>query len=190
MNSPISLLPNGSSQLEKQLSHTFSYISDIPVPIHLLWSAAHCPESLLPWLAWSLSVQEWDDEWSEQSKRNAILNGIHIHKYKGTISAIRRVMRAVGFGEVDIIENQSLKTWNGELNFDGSETFEHEEMHWAEYKIVLHQPITIDESKQVRRILNENAPARCHLVAFNFTRAGHRWNGEINFDGNFTFGEV
>ena len=90
----------------------------------------------------------------------------------------------------EIIENQSLKTWNGELNFDGSETFEHEEMHWAEYKIVLHQPITIEESKQVRRILNENAPARCHLVAFNFTRAGHRWNGEINFDGNFTFGEV
>lgn len=190
MNSSISLLPNGSSQLEKQLSHTFSCIRDIPVPIHLLWSAAHCPESLLPWLAWSLSVEEWDDEWSEQSKRNAILNSIHIHKYKGTISAIRRVMRAVGFGEVDIIENQSLKTWNGELNFDGSETFDHEEMHWAEYKISLKQPITVTEAEQVKRILADNVPARCHLLAFKFDQAGHRWNGEINFDGNFTFGEV
>ena len=184
------LLPIGSSKLEKQLSNTFSAISEIPVPIRLLWSAENCPINLLPWLAWSLSVDEWDDEWSEESKRQAILNSINIHKHKGTISAIRRVMQSVGYGEVDIIENQSLKTWNGELNFDGSETFEHEEMHWAEYKIVLHQPITIEESKQVRRILNENAPARCHLIAFNFTRAGHRWNGEINFDGNFTFGEV
>ena len=185
-----SLLPSGSSTLEKQLSHTFAAIADIPVPIRLLWSAEHCPEALLPWLAWSLSVSEWDDDWSEENKRNAILNSIHIHQHKGTVAAIRRVMAAVGYGDVDIIENRSLKTWNGELCFDGETLFEHEPMHWAEYKIRLYQPITIFEAAQVKRLLADNAPARCHLLAFNFTRAGHRWNGEIQFDGNFTFGEV
>ena len=50
------LLPIGSSKLEKQLSNTFSAIAEIPVPIRLLWSAENCPINLLPWLAWSLSV--------------------------------------------------------------------------------------------------------------------------------------
>ena len=67
------------------------------------------PYQPLTMLAWSLSVDEWDDEWSEESKRQAILNSIHIHKHKGTISAIRRVMKSVGYGEVDIIETNHLK---------------------------------------------------------------------------------
>lgn len=86
-----SLLPIGSTRLERKLSLTFASISDIPVPIHLTWQAKHCPASLLPWLAWSLSVDEWDDEWSEDQKRNSITDSINIHKIKGTVASIRRV---------------------------------------------------------------------------------------------------
>lgn len=185
------LLPqHATAPLEKRLSLTFADISNIPVPINLLWSAKHCPVKLLPWLAWSLSVDEWDEEWGEDLKRQTILNAAYIHRHKGTIAAIRRVMRTAGFGEVKIIENQNLRTWDGSLTFDGLELYDNDNMHWAQYKIMLQTPITVQEAAQVRRLLNENAPARCHLLAFVFEQASHRWNGEISFDGNYTFGEV
>lgn len=185
-----SLLPSNSSPLEKKLSQTFADISEIPVPINLLWSAERCPKALLPWLAWSVSVDEWDEEWGEEQQRQTILNSIYIHQHKGTIGAIRRVMRTAGFGEVTIIELQNLRTWDGSLTFDGLEQFDNDEMHWAQYKIILQNPITIDEAEQVKRLLAENAPARCHLLSFKFEQASHRWNGEITFDGTYTFGEV
>ncbi|ENH2777245.1 phage tail protein I, partial [Escherichia coli] len=31
-----------------------------------------CPVGLLPWLAWEMSVDTWNDTWSEEKKRAAI----------------------------------------------------------------------------------------------------------------------
>ncbi len=179
-----------ASRLEEALSLTFAENLNIPIDIHTSWQAVHCPEHLLPYLAWSLSVDDWDDNWSADSKRAVINESIFVHQQKGTLASIRRVMQAAGFGDIDIIENQSLKTWNGELTFEGLETFDHEEMHWAEYKIRLKSPITRDEAERIRRILKNTAPARCHLVSFKFDEVAFRWDGEITFDGNYTFGEV
>ena len=55
-----------------------------------------CPEALLPWLAWALSVDDWDSLWPESIKRNLIAESISIHRIKGTVSAIRRVLRVLG----------------------------------------------------------------------------------------------
>ena len=32
----------------------------------------NCPADVLPWLGWALSVDDWDQDWSEQQKRSAI----------------------------------------------------------------------------------------------------------------------
>lgn len=149
--------------------------------------------AMLPLLAEKWSVTG-DDGWllaeTEDAKRNLIKRAVEIHRYKGTPWAIREIFRQLGFGDIDIIENQSLKTWDGELTFEGLETFEHEDMHWAEYKIRLKSPITHDEAERIRRILKNTAPARCHLVSFEFDEVAFRWDGDITFDGNYTFGEV
>lgn len=184
------LLPNNSTKLEKRLSTLFADLSALPVPIDALWSAENCPANMLAYLAWAVAVDEWDEEWSDERKRAVILDSIVVHKHKGTLSAIRRVMRNAGFGEVDIIESATVKSYNGELTFDGSETFDNQSLHWAEYQIILHTPITVAESQQVRRLLAEYAPARSHLRSFKFEQASHRYNGEITFDGGYTFGEV
>ncbi|PJG82128.1 phage tail protein I [Caviibacterium pharyngocola] len=184
----ITLLPHGSTKLEKALSQTFSAISNIPVPINLLWSAKDCPKSLLPWLAWSVSVDEWSNEWSEEAQRNAILNAIYIHRYKGTRAAIRRVMAASGYGDIVIIENQGLTYYNGTTRYDAQHIYDNAVMHWAQYKIKLNRPISIEQAAQIKRILAENAPIRAHLVGFMFQQASNLYNNKIRYNGEFSHG--
>ncbi|EKQ5242665.1 phage tail protein I [Escherichia coli] len=57
-----------------------------------------CPANLLPWLAWSFSVDRWDDKWPEATKRAVIRDAYFIHCHKGTIGAIRRVVEPLGYG--------------------------------------------------------------------------------------------
>ncbi|MCS0905680.1 phage tail protein I, partial [Escherichia coli] len=51
-----SLLPPGSTPLERRLAQTCSGISDLQVPLRDLWNPATCPVSFLPYLAWAFSV--------------------------------------------------------------------------------------------------------------------------------------
>ena len=55
-----SLLPPGSTSLERRLAQTCSGISDLQVPLRDLWNPATCPVSFLPYLAWAFSVDRWD----------------------------------------------------------------------------------------------------------------------------------
>lgn len=48
-----SLLPPGSTPLERRLAQTCSGISDLQVPLRDLWNPATCPVSFLPYLAWA-----------------------------------------------------------------------------------------------------------------------------------------
>ncbi|MCV5639247.1 phage tail protein I, partial [Escherichia coli] len=62
-----------------------------------LWNPDTCPANLLPWLAWSFSVDRWDDKWPEATKRAVIRDAYFIHCHKGTIGAIRRVVEPLGY---------------------------------------------------------------------------------------------
>ena len=76
-------------------------------PAHILatlWNPHTCPLAFLPWLAWALSVDEWDAEWSEATKREVIAASLIIHLYKGTVGSIRRVLEVVGFPDAVITE--------------------------------------------------------------------------------------
>lgn len=184
----ISLLPIGSTPLERRLSHTFSAIAAIPVPINLLWQAEHCPKALLPWLAWSLSVDEWDDNWSDEQQRNSILNSIHIHKTKGTVAAIRRVLASAGYGEVEILENTAAILYNQANTYNGDYLHGATDTHWATYKVVLKRPISIEQSEQVKRLLANTAPVRCHLIGLSFEQANNLYNQQITYNGEYTYG--
>lgn len=172
-----SLLPIGSTRLERKLSLTFASISDIPVPIHLTWQAKHCPASLLPWLAWSLSVDEWDDEWSEDQKRNTILESVNIHRTKGTVASIRRVLASVGYGDITIQESNH-----------GNYLQEEVLNPWATYQITLKKPVSINQANQVRRMLLNTAPVRCLLTALNFEKISFLYNNKITYNGQYSHG--
>lgn len=188
MNNDISLLPPNSSRLEKKLSQTFADIRRIPVPINLIWSAQHCPPALLPWLAWSLSVDEWDDEWTEENKRQAILNSIFIHKHKGTVASIRRVLASAGYGDIEIVENLDLQRYDGSGKHNADHFYGDENLHWAMYRIYLKKPITIEQAEQVKTLLANTAPARCWLMGMNFEQALNLYNNHIIYDGTYSHG--
>lgn len=88
-----SLLPPNSTQYERDLEASMSRISDVPVPIHTLWNPQTCPETHLPWLAWTLSVEGWHDELTEQEKRDMIAQSADYHRRKGTKGAIVEIAR-------------------------------------------------------------------------------------------------
>lgn len=92
-----SLLPPGSSALERRLAQACSGISDLNVPLRDLWNPWKCPAKFLPYLAWAFSVDGWDESWSEQEKRTAVSESFWLHQRKGTIAAIRRVVEKMGY---------------------------------------------------------------------------------------------
>ncbi len=92
-----SLLPPGSSPLERRLAQTCSGISDLQVPLRDLWNPATCPVKFLPYLAWAFSVDRWDEGWAESVKRRVVQDAFYIHQHKGTTSAVRRVVEPFGF---------------------------------------------------------------------------------------------
>jgi len=95
------LLPLNQTRLEAALAHQMSWPS--PEVLRTLLDADRCPENLLPWLAWTVSVDQWREEWSEAVRRQAIRNAYFIHRHKGTIGAVRRVVEPLGY-LLDLVE--------------------------------------------------------------------------------------
>lgn len=92
-----SLLPPGSSALERRLAAACGDISALSVPIRQVWNPDTCPASFLPYLAWAFSVDRWDERWPESVKRQVIKDAFFIHRHKGTLSALRRVVEPFGY---------------------------------------------------------------------------------------------
>ncbi|WP_432239908.1 phage tail protein I [Herbaspirillum robiniae] len=97
MYNAVPTLPPNTTPLERALARACAVLAETPVPIRDLWSPDRCPVDLLPFLAWSFSVDRWDDEWSESVKRGTIKAARYIHQHKGTIAAIRGVVESLGY---------------------------------------------------------------------------------------------
>ncbi|HBS6676304.1 phage tail protein I [Klebsiella pneumoniae] len=92
-----SLLPPGSSALERRLAQACSGISDLNVPLRDLWNPWKCPAKFLPYLAWAFSVDRWEEAWTETAKRQAVSDAFWIHQRKGTVAAVKRVIEGLGY---------------------------------------------------------------------------------------------
>ncbi|HBR2742840.1 phage tail protein I [Klebsiella quasipneumoniae] len=92
-----SLLPPGSSALERRLAQACSGISDLNVPLRDLWNPWKCPAKFLPYLAWAFSVDRWEENWTETAKRQAVSDAFWIHQRKGTVAAVKRVIEGLGY---------------------------------------------------------------------------------------------
>nr|WP_318035828.1 phage tail protein I [Ralstonia pseudosolanacearum] len=72
-------------------------IERVPVPLRDLWNPATCPAELLPFLAWSFSVDRWNPAWPIATKRAVTAASYFVHRKKGTIGALRRAVEPLGF---------------------------------------------------------------------------------------------
>ncbi|MCP8893002.1 phage tail protein I [Sphingomonas faeni] len=86
-----SLLPPNATPFERALEAGGARIVDVATPADLD-DPMTCPVALLPWLAWGLSVDTWDADWSEQDKRAAVADSIALHRRKGTRTSVETVL--------------------------------------------------------------------------------------------------
>lgn len=92
-----SLLPPASTSLERALELLAQIRTDaIATPLRALWRAETCPEALLPWLAWALSIDNWDAAWPLQIRRARVGAAIAIQRIKGTAKSVEDVVRSFG----------------------------------------------------------------------------------------------
>jgi phage tail P2-like protein len=98
-----SLLPPNATPQETAIEAATARIAEVPVPNATLWTPATCPAALLPWLAWALSVDEWDGTWPEARQRAVIAASIGVHRRKGTRGAVVAALAAAEY-ETELVE--------------------------------------------------------------------------------------
>lgn len=183
-----SLLPPNTTPLERALEQTMATFEP-PSDIAKLWNAATCPVDFLPYLAWAVSVDEWDHTWSEERKRAVIAESRAVHQHKGTPSAIRRILIALGQPDAEIIERCDFIKYNGKAKHNGMNRHRGA-AGWATFRIVLKRAITIDQAIQIRRAIDGVKRNCVELVAIDFRKAYLRHNGQAKYNGTYTHGVV
>ncbi|WP_297120738.1 phage tail protein I [uncultured Enterobacter sp.] len=164
------LLPVGSSPLEVAAARGGADIEKTPVPLRRLWSADDCPAHLLPWLAWAFSVDRWDENWPEETKREVIRSSRFIHAHKGTIGAVRRVVEPLGY-LINVTEWWETSDPPGTFRLDIG---------------VLETGITEVMYYEMERLIADAKPASRHLIGLNIIQdvAGHLYTGALSYDGD------
>lgn len=97
------LLPSNTAHGLKDFERVAARLGDLPVEIQKLWNPAECPEHLLGWLAWTLSVDVWEQDWSVETKRAVLAESVKVHRIKGTKKAVETALEPIGF-DTDISE--------------------------------------------------------------------------------------
>ncbi|MGC8384309.1 phage tail protein I [Pseudomonas aeruginosa] len=88
------LLPPNRSSLERSL---VMYCLPNCRCRFVSFTIRHAGEAaLLPYLAWTRSVDRWDPDWSDEAKRNAVATSFVLHQRKGTPTALRQVVEPIG----------------------------------------------------------------------------------------------
>ncbi|NRN27122.1 phage tail protein I [Photorhabdus heterorhabditis] len=145
------LLPVGSSLLEVAAAEALASLSNVPVPLRDLWSPERCPVKLLPYLAWAWSVDRWDMDWPENTKRESIKASMFIHKHKGTIGAIRRIVEPFGY-LIRVIEWWQTNDVPGTFRLDIG---------------VMETGLTETTYQELERLIFDAKPASRHLVGMS-----------------------
>lgn len=182
-----SLLPSNSTPVERAIESATD--RPVPTPIRDLWNPERCPAAVLPWLAWALSVDDWDASWTEEVQRGVIAASVEIHRRKGTIWAMQRALQVAGLGGATITEGWSANRYEGSFERDGSRKRESSD-HWAEYRVILERALSIPQAARARAILKTAAPARSHLKHMSFVQAANLYDGTVPRDGQYTRGIV
>jgi phage tail P2-like protein len=182
-----SLLPPNATPQETAIEAATARIGEVPVPNATLWTPATCPAALLPWLAWALSVDEWDGTWPEERQRAVIAASVAVHRRKGTRGAVVAALAAAGYGTATLIERFGRDLYNGARLHNGS--IDHAAPdHWAEYRVTLTRPITNAQADRVRSILASVAPLRSKLKLLSYVAVANLYDAGIRHDGTFNHG--
>lgn len=149
------LLPPNATSFERALEQTAApRIDGLPVLLRTLYRPHECPTQLLPFLAWSLSVRHWNEDWTEQQKRDVCASSIRVHRRHGTIGGVRDALAALNM-TIDVLEPRDQE-------------------HPIPHTVIVRAYVdglfldATDENRSViadlRAIVDDVAPARCTFL--------------------------
>ena len=150
-----SLLPSNQTKLEQALAQVSAGDSELANVLRQMHSVDNCPTSMLPWLAIQRSVDRWDPEWSEAIKRKMVKDSFEVHKRKGTVGALRRVVEP--FAEIiDITEWHELEPMGPPGTFSMS-------------LALFDSGLTDTAIAELERMISDTKPLSRHLVGLSIT---------------------
>ncbi|MFV2029820.1 phage tail protein I [Neisseria sp. S1] len=165
------LLPKTRSGLEARISRSQNY--PVVHAIRRLWNPDTCPAPLLPYLAWAFSVDFWNEDWTESTKRAVIKKAWRAHKYKGTIGAIEDALMPFG------VSIRVIEWWQ-----------ETPPAAVASFKLdlfTIDRQLTEADYKEMERIIKAVKPLSRHLSALNI---GVAVSGPVNLSAVTVLGDV
>ncbi|MBF0444380.1 MAG: phage tail protein I [Magnetococcales bacterium] len=165
------LLPANALPLERDLETATARVGDVAVPVKHLWNPQSCPVEILPWLAWALSVDFWEDSWPQARKRQVIADSILWHGKKGTIGAVKTMLATFGV-------EASVSEW---FEYAGDPYTFRVEMTGGE-------PVTQESIDQAIRAIAASKNTRSHLekIAVKRTYNGSFYRGMALRQGKTT----
>lgn len=143
------LLPPNQTALESSLSLSMQTQVN-PDILRTLINPITCPIALLPYLAWALSVDEWDNRWPENVKRQVVADSVQVHRIKGTLKSVKQAIRTLDL-------TASIKEWWQESPAAQTHTF----------KVRLHtnaNGITAKQCNDAEAQIRAVKPARSHFT--------------------------
>ncbi|MFY9328502.1 MAG: phage tail protein I [Georgfuchsia sp.] len=165
------LLPANATRLERAVEATLTQTLD--VPIDTLWNPATCPAALLPWLAWALHVTDgegWALAETEAQKRALLARSIELHRKKGSVWSVIEALRAIGFGDSEILERLPQNHYDGALAYSGGAQYD--AFGWAQFRLVADlgedRPLRADEIDRIIAVVDEWKPLHTELVDVQF----------------------
>ena len=102
MSDSKTLLPPTATDLAKVLDTLEERLFSLPVQM-ITKDPMTVDVGLLDHLAWELSVDAWDSNWTEAIKRQVVAVSAEVHRHKGTPFAIRKAMSAFGV-DIELVE--------------------------------------------------------------------------------------
>lgn len=153
--SDTSLLPSNRTSLEQALAQLSTGDVGLANVLRQVHSVDNCPAPLLPWLAIQRSVDRWDPEWSETIKRKVVKDAFEVHKRKGTVGALRRVVEP--FADIlDITEWHQLEPMGEPGTFTMS-------------LALFDSGLSETAIAELERMINDTKPVSRHLVGLSIT---------------------
>lgn len=165
-----SLLPINASQLLKDLESSSLKATSLEALNRYVTNPDLAPDNILPWLAFSVSVDDWSDNWPKVIKREMIKNSISLHQIKGTKRAIQKALEIIGVaGEIALWWELNPRMTPHSFNITA---YLNDNIN--EYADVI---IGLDTQKKLINLIENVKPARSH---FNF-KLGARFESQISY---------
>lgn len=151
------------------------------------------PASAIQHMAEQLSILDepaWELAETDSARRNLLKRAFELHRFKGTLYAVRLVFSMLGLGDVQILEGRGGKIRDGTYIRNGYVVRGDASEQWAVYRVICSRLLTLQQAAVARRMLAYIAPARCALYDIDFSGAALIRNGYAKRDGTYSRGSA